>query len=1186
MSAVQGSKGSKPHQAPQRTPVEAANTLRSVSKGRILDLIQHGPIYGLADGLKSVFLDDTPLQNADDSFNFSGVSVTTRLGYPDQEVIPGFRSVENPRDVSTEIKFGYPVVRAVSNNDADAVVVTVRVNALSKQDESTGDLRGHAVSVSIHTRVNGGAWTSAVYDTISGKTTSPYQRSYRVNLPSSGEWEIKVVRESPDESGSYSQSATFWADMTEVVDARLNYPDCALVGIEVDASLFGNQMPSRSYDMKLSIIKVPSNYDPVTREYTGIWNGSFKLAWSDNPAWCYYDLATHPVIGAGLTGVDKWALYQIGRYCDELVPDGFGGMEPRFTLNTLFAERTEAITTLSALASVFRGMTYWGTNTVVPVGDMPKDPVKLVGPANVVDGEFEYSGTSLKERHSVAVVMWNDPSDSGKAKPELVEDPESIELFGWREVQLTAFGCTSRGQANRLGRWILYSERKETETIRYTAVADQADLRPGDIIEVSDPDRAGARLSGRVSATGTSELTLDRVPSEVTGSHWFISVMMSNGVTERRQVSRFTGNVATLESPLPSSPLPGAMWILSSISVVPQQYRVASVSEQEEGTYEIFATEYDPRKYLIVEHGVTLPDLPTSLVPTGPIAPALDITAKVYTYLAGGTEHQGLSISWTPSSDVRVERYVAEVQSPADVKWRTAHHGPGVSFDEKDAPPGQWMIRVKALSSYGVGSAWVSRTVNVAGLLLPVAPDRVDVSEATFSIALYPRGAYPGAMYEFWRSLTPLVGDQIESNAVRLSVSTDLVDTGLKSDTQYYYYVRGANAYGVSDWFPVQGKTKADFDDIVTALDADIRKPGGLFEDMVNEVGSATAVAEAQATAEQALDTANSLLSRVNIVEDGVTVGAWQDKLSAVKFSALVSQHEGSSSRATVEEQTRVTEDTALSARITEVSATVAENHAAVTERLVTIATTEAALASKVDQLTTKVGNGHEADIQLEQVARVAADDALAIQILTLTARVNEEIEAQVTVESLARAQAQEALAQQVTKVSADLEEQSASITQRFTAQTDYTDGAVARAVTTATVNGKKAVFGISVNGEVSEIGAIADRFYVYNPVGGDYTLAFAVVDGKTVIKDAMIRDASITSAKIADLSVTMAKIGGSLQSDNYVPGLTGWRLTRAGQFEINGEVAGGGRTQINNKGVKIYDKNNVLRIEMGELSV
>lgn len=1185
--------GAKGGSAKARTPVEEPNTLRSTSKGRILDLIAHGPIVGLANGLQSVYLDDTPLQNPDGSFNFKGVTVTTREGYPDQDPIAGFREVENPIEVSTEVKYDTPIVRSVSNDDADAAVVVIQLSSLVSNDPKTGDSKAHEVSIAIDTRVNGGEWVTKASDTISGKTISPYQRTYRVDLDKPGEREVRVRRVSADETTSYKQSATHWITMTEVVDARLSYPDSALVGLELDSKLFGNQMPSRSYDVKLSVIKVPSNYDPETRSYTGMWDGTFKQAWTDNPAWIYYDLATHPTIGAGLSGVDKWALYSIGQYCDELVPDGYGGMEPRFTCNTLFADREEAITTLTTLAGVFRGMTYWGTDTVVPVADMPGDPKKLVTPSNVINGDFEYQGTPLKDRHSVAIVMWNDPEDSHKAKPEFVEDPDSIDQFGWRETQVTAFACSSRGQAHRLGAWILYSERMETQAVTYSAATDHADLRPGDIIELSDPDRAGARLGGRILETGLSTLTLDKVPDEVGGATWYLAAVIPSGVVERKQVSLFEGSTVTLLESFSQEPVVGAVWVLSSAAVTPPQYRVASVEEQEDGTtYRITATEYDPNKYDIVEQELRLPETSHSLIPTGPLAPPLDITAEVYTYLAGGTEHQGLTISWTPGDDPRIVDYVAEVWGPEDSAWRTAYSGPAVSFDVMDAVGGQWMIRVQSVASTGTGSAWSSRTVNISDLLQPAPPDTVDVEVGTFSVSLYPRGVYPGAMYEFWRSASALTDDLIESNAVRLSVSTNLADTGLRSDTTYYYYIRGANAYGVSAWYPVQATTLADFEDILSAVDEDIRRPGGLFEEMVGAIPDSVAQ-DAAAIVQGSLDEVRSDLdearseiaaatSDIEVLESGITSLEVARELENIRYLASVALHEGISARSTTEEVVRADDDSALASQITTLEATVNESiSAAITQEQIARVDADSALSSQITTLESTLNGNISSAISQEQFARADADSALSAQITQLEATVNEDISAALTQEQIARADGDSALSAQITSLSSSTSNQFASIELNYSTKT-YADGAVARAVTTATVGGQKAVFGISVDGEVAEIGAIADRFYVYNPVAGSYTLAFAVVNGQTVIQDALIRDASITTAKIADLAITMAKISDSLQSDNYVEGQSGWRITKGGEFEINGSVAGGGRVKITNQLFEVFDGNGTRRVRLG----
>ncbi|MGQ7247606.1 host specificity protein J [Halomonas sp. V046] len=832
---VYGEKGGKGGGGDARTPREAPNTLRSTSKARVVDIIAEGPIVGLVGGLKGIYLDDTPLQDEGGSYNFSGVTVHTRTGEPDQSHIPGFPAIETASDVSTEVTKATPVIRTVTNPEADAVRVTVQLQALSYQNVENGDLLPSEVAVAIDVRPNGGSWSEKRYDTIKGKTTSPYQRSYRVDLTGQGPWDVRVRRITPDNGSATLRNQTYWSTFTEIIDAKLQYPDTALVGIEVDAQDFGSQIPARSYDVKGLIVKVPTNYNPVTRAYSGLWNGAFKLAWTDNPAWCFLDLATSTRYGAGLESVDKWGLYQIAQYCDELIPDGFGDEEPRFTFNTVLSSRKEAITVLDTLASAFRGMTYWGANTVMATADMPADPVKLVSPANVVDGEFEYSGTALKARHSVALVSWNDPADNYRLQVEVVEDADAIQQFGWKQVDVTAVGCTSRGQAHRLGKWMLYSERAETETVTYQASVDHADVRPGDIIAVNDPSTAGARLSGRIAMPGLSELTLDQVPPEASGSNWFLDVLLPTGGIERREVDQFRGDRITLVAPLSAEPIRGAIWMLSSQDVEPRKFRVLSVVEQESAVYQVTAVEHDPTKYDRVEQGLNLPDEDYTLIPTGPVVAPYSITVEASKYLAGGTEHQKITVSWTPSDDARVVRYIAEVQGPNDVSWGEVFTGTGTSFDILDAAPGEWQIRVHGVTGTGTKSPWAYRTTNVAGLLLPTPPDSIDIRAGTFEITLIPNGLYPGQMWEFWRSNAALSLGQITSNAVRVGVGPTLTDTDLTPDTTYFYYVRGVNAYGVSSWYPVQATTENDPEKIMSVISGQIKQTD-LFSDLSQNI--------------------------------------------------------------------------------------------------------------------------------------------------------------------------------------------------------------------------------------------------------------------------------------------------------------------------------------------------------------
>ena len=837
-NSIYGEKGGKSGGGSARVAKEAPNTLQSNSVARILDVIGEGEIVGLVDGHKSIIIDETPLQNEDDSYNFDGVLVTTRVGTPDQSFISGFPAVETIRDISAQVVQATPIVRTISALTANAARVTISLPRLTEQNKENGDLNGSSVTIAFDVMPSGGSWQEVIYNTISGKTTSTYQRSYRFELPGTGPWDIRMRRISADEDDDEAiQNDTYWATLTELTDAKLTYPDTAMVALEVNAKDFGDTIPSRSYDVKGKIINVPDNYDPDTREYTGLWSGNFKLAWSDNPAWVYYDLATNERYGAGIDNVDKWSLYQIGQYCDALVDNGYGEQEPRYTFNSVLSSEEEAFDALNSLASVFRGMTFWGSDTVVATADMPADVQKLVTPSNVIDGEFEYQGTSLKDRHSIALVTWNDPDSNYEKTIEVVEDSAAIQKYGFRKTDITAVGCTSRGQARRLGLWALYSERSETETVTYRASADQADLRPGDLIGVSDPSIAGARLGGRVRAPGLTVLELDQRPEEAFGQDWFLDVVMPNGGIERREVIDFDDNRVTLSSPLNDTPVAGAQWILSSADVEPRQFRVIGISEEEEGIYSITALEHNPNKYAEVEQGLVLPEPDYSLLPTGPVSAPYNISTETSTYIAGGTQHQKLTISWTGSDDPRVTSYICEVDGPDDVAWVGAYSGEGLSVDLLDITPGEWDIRVRGVTSLGQRSPWVVITTTIVGLLEPVAPDSVGIEVGTFQIKLSPTGGKPGQLWQYWRSNVALADESlIETNAVLLASSNGFyTDTGLNHLTTYYYYVRGVNQYGVSDWFPVQGTTEGDASDVLAAMSGEI-KQSDLFADLSQNI--------------------------------------------------------------------------------------------------------------------------------------------------------------------------------------------------------------------------------------------------------------------------------------------------------------------------------------------------------------
>ena len=506
---------------------ESPNTLRSAATARLIDLISEGPCVGIVGGLQGILLDNVPLQNADLSFNFEGVTVEERFGTPNQDVVAGFPNTDTPTSLNSPVTHTIPVTFTITDTSVDAVRVIVGVNQLTTQSTSDGSLTGAAVQLTIEVKLGSGPYVLASTIDINGKTTSPYQRAVRVELPpGAGGWTVRVSRVTSDSVDANVNNATMLYGFSELKDGLFNYPDSALVGLTFDSTKFGTSLKQRTYKYRGLICSVPSNYNAETRTYTinpatglddgvvRLWNGTFRQAWTNNPAWVLYALMTHPRFGLGqyipAASVDKAALYIIGQYCDGLVPDGLGGTEPRFTYNGVLRSQEDAAKVLDTIASVFRGMIYWGAGVVTATIDAPGTAATLVTPANVINGNFEYVGASLRTRSSSVAVTWNDPKDFGKQAVIIVQRDDLIRKFGDRRKDVAAVGCTSRGQAQRVAEWLLYTEEYETEVVSYQASLDHAALRPGALINIADPAYAGARFGGRlVAATQAGVINLD-----------------------------------------------------------------------------------------------------------------------------------------------------------------------------------------------------------------------------------------------------------------------------------------------------------------------------------------------------------------------------------------------------------------------------------------------------------------------------------------------------------------------------------------------------------------------------------------------------------------------------------------------------------------------------------------------------
>ena len=630
-SLIIGAGGGKGGGGSARVAQEAPDSLRSKAYARVVDLVCEGEIEGLVAGLQSVYLDDTPIQNSDGSYNFTGVTLETRTGTQQQSYIPGFSSVENEVSVGVECKYGQPVVRSITDPDVDAVRIKVSIPTLTLQDTTNGDLNGTSVTYAIDLQSRGAGYVQILQDTVSGKTSSRYQRSYYVPLSGTGPWDVRLRRITADSTQTSLQNKTFLESYTEVIESKLRYPNSALMALRVDASQF-TSIPRRSYDLKLLRVRIPSNYFPETRSYAGVWDGGFKIAWTDNPAWCFYDLVTNTRYGLGNympeSQVDKWALYRVAKYCDEFVPNGLGGYEPRFTCNLYLQTREQAYKVVQDMASVFRGMAYWSGGAITVTQDSPQDPVYQFTAANVVDGEFAYQGSSAKARHTVALVSWVDPDDFYRQKVEYVEDLAGIARYGVVQADVVAMGCTSRGQANRVGKWLLYSEQSESEIITFRTGLEGAVVRPGDVVKVADASRGGMRLGGRIAAATTVGVTLDQ---DLPAGSWRISVVLPTGVVEERQVGSLSGQTVGVTSAFSMAPQVGAIWVLSSTLVEAQLFRVVQVAESEPGVHEITALAHNPSKYGAIEQGLALQPRAITVLSTTPAAPTgLTVTESLY----------------------------------------------------------------------------------------------------------------------------------------------------------------------------------------------------------------------------------------------------------------------------------------------------------------------------------------------------------------------------------------------------------------------------------------------------------------------------------------------------------------------------------------------------------------------------
>ncbi|EEW1417358.1 phage tail protein [Escherichia coli] len=801
------------------TPREAKDNLKSTQLLSVIDAISEGPVEGPVDGLKSVLLNSTPVLDTEGNTNISGVTVVFRAGEQEQTPPEGFESSGSETVLGTEVKYDTPITRTITSANIDRLRFTFGVQALV-ETTSKGDRNPSEVRLLVQIQRNGG-WVTEKDITIKGKTTSQYLASVVVdNLPPRP-FNIRMRRMTPDSTTDQLQNKTLWSSYTEIIDVKQCYPNTALVGVQVDSEQFGSQQVSRNYHLRGRILQVPSNYNPQTRQYSGIWDGTFKPAYSNNMAWCLWDMLTHPRYGMGkrlgAADVDKWALYVIGQYCDQSVPDGFGGTEPRITCNAYLTTQRKAWDVLSDFCSAMRCMPVWNGQRLTFVQDRPSDKVWTYNRSNVVmpdDGApFRYSFSALKDRHNAVEVNWIDPDNGWETATELVEDTQAIARYGRNVTKMDAFGCTSRGQAHRAGLWLIKTELLETQTVDFSVGAEGLRHVPGDVIEICDDDYAGISIGGRVLAVNsqTRTLTLDREITLPSSGTTLISLVDGQGNPVSVEVQSVTDGVKVKVSRVPDGVAEYSVWGLKLPTLRQRLFRCVSIRENDDGTYAITAVQHVPEKEAIVDNGAHF-DGDQSGTVNGVTPPAVQhLTAEV---TADSGEYQVLA-RWDTPKVVKGVSFMLRLTVAADdgsERLVSTARTTETTYRFTQLALGNYRLTVRAVNAWGQQGDPASVLFRIAA---PAAPSRIELTPGYFQITATPHLAVydPTVQFEFWFSEKRIADiRQVETTARYLGTALYWIaaSINIKPGHDYYFYIRSVNTVGKSAFVEAVGRASDD----------------------------------------------------------------------------------------------------------------------------------------------------------------------------------------------------------------------------------------------------------------------------------------------------------------------------------------------------------------------------------------
>ena len=821
-----GKGGGKAH-----TPREAKDNLKSTQMMSVIDAIGEGPIEGPVKGLQSILVNKTPLTDTDGNPVIHGVTAVWRAGEQEQTPPEGFESSGAETGLGVEVTKAKPVTRTITSANIDRLRVTFGVQSLV-ETTSKGDRNPATVRLLIQLQRNGN-WVTEKDVTINGKTTSQFLASVILdNLPPRP-FNIRMVRETADSTTDQLQNKTLWSSYTEIIDVKQCYPNTAIVGLQVDAEQFGGQQMTVNYHIRGRIIQVPSNYDPEKRTYSGIWDGSLKPAYSNNPAWCLWDMLTHPRYGMGkrlgAADVDKWALYAIGQYCDQTVPDGFGGTEPRMTFNAYLAQQRKAWDVLSDFCSAMRCMPVWNGQTLTFVQDRPSDVVWPYTNSDVVVDDngvgFRYSFSALKDRHTAVEVNYTDPQNGWQTSTELVEDPEAILRYGRNLLKMDAFGCTSRGQAHRAGLWVIKTELLETQTVDFTLGSQGLRHTPGDIIEICDNDYAGTLTGGRVLSidAATRTLTLDReVTLPETGAAT-VNLINGSGKPVSVDITEHPAPDRIQVSTLPDGVETYGVWGLSLPSLRRRLFRCVSVRENTDGTFAITAVQHVPEKEAIVDNGARFEPQSGSLnsvIPPAVQHLTVEVSAADGQYLA--------QAKWDTPRVVKGVRFSLRLTSGkgTDARLVTTAITADTEHRFSGLPLGEYTLTVRAINSYGQQGEPATTTFRIAA---PAAPSRIELTPGYFQITATPHLAVydPTVQFEFWFSEKRITDiRQVETTARYLGTALYWIaaSINIKPGHDYYFYIRSVNTVGKSAFVEAVGRASDDAEGYLDFFKGEIGK--------------------------------------------------------------------------------------------------------------------------------------------------------------------------------------------------------------------------------------------------------------------------------------------------------------------------------------------------------------------------